>query len=241
MLSAQTPKAATSAPANRDSLGIPSQPAQTPTNAQLSQTSVDPTPSARTPTQASAASARQDSVETPTLPVKPQKFAPSANQTLTAPTMQFVRMENACVAKASQLLAPFAWMLTSAEALRESVDLTPCAKTPWGPTPAPAHLPLLDLLPPYPAQNLARASLAASTPTAKLRKRTPTVSVRMVGHMTHRTLLLAVSTLMNVELQEPVDRTPSALTYPAAMCASASLATPATPWSAVWILTSADP
>ena len=68
-------------------------------------------------------------------------------------------MENACVAKASQLLAPFAWMLTSAEALQESVDLTPCAKTPWGPTPAPAHLPLLDLLPLFPAQNPARASL----------------------------------------------------------------------------------
>ena len=238
--SAPTRRAATSAPANRDSLGIPSQPAQTPTNAQLKQTSVDPTRSARTPTQASAASARQDSVETPTLPVKPQKFALFANQTLTAPTMLFVRMENACVGKASRLLAPSAWMLTSVAALQESVDLTPCARTPWGPTPAPAHLPLLARLPPCPAQNPVRVSPAASTPTVKPRKRTPTVSVRTAGHMTHRISLQAVSTSMNVELQGPVDRTQSAPTCPAAMCASASLATPATPWSAVWISTSAD-
>ena len=102
---AQTRKAATSAPVNKASPEIPSLPARTLTNARPTQMFAERTRSVRTPTPDSVANVRQGSVGTQTQRVRQPKFAPFANQTLTAPTMPSVRTENACVDRASRLLA----------------------------------------------------------------------------------------------------------------------------------------
>lgn len=232
---APTPKEATSANASLVSPETPSLHALIWTNARPKRTSVDSTPYAGTPIRDSVASAPQASVETPTLRAKRPTFGQFANQTLTAPTMPCVRAENACVARASQPLAPSAWMLTSVAPPLESVDLTPSARIPAAPTPAPAHPPLWETPPPCLARSLARELPAVSTPTVRRRRRTPTVSARMVGPTTHRTSPLDVSMSMSVEPLEPAERMLSARTFPAATCVSASLATPATRRFAVWI------
>ena len=102
---AQTRKAATSAPVNKASPEIPSLHARTQMSVLLKRMFAEPTPYVRTPTLGFAANVRLGSAATQTQPAKRLKFAPFANQTLTAPTMPSVRTENACVDRASRLLA----------------------------------------------------------------------------------------------------------------------------------------
>lgn len=187
---AQTRKAATSAPVNKASPEIPSLHARTQTNALPKQMFAEPTPYVRTPTPGFVANARLGSAATQTQPVRQPKFAPFANQTLTAPTMPSVKTENACVDLASRLLARSAWMLTSVAPARAFVGLTLSVKTPLAPTPAPAHPLLWAALLQWAALNHARVSPAASMPIAKQRRRTPIVCAKMGGPTTHRILLL---------------------------------------------------
>ena len=230
---AQTRKAATSAPVNKDSPEIPSLHAQIRMSVLPKQMSVVQTQYVRTPTPGFVASARLGSAATQTQPVRQLKFAPFANQTLTAPTMPSVRTENACVDRASRLLAPSAWMLTSVAPVRAFVGLTQSVKTPLAPTPAPA-LPLLwEALPRWAALSPARGSPVASMPIARQRRRTPIVCVKMGGPTTRRILPLDASMSMSAVRLALVEKMPFAQTCLEAMSASASLATPAIPWSAV--------
>ena len=187
---AQTRKAATSAPVNKASPEIPSLHARTQMSVLPKRMFVEPTPYARTPTPGFVANARLGSAATQTQPAKRLKFAPFANQTLTAPTMPSVRTENACVDRASRLLARSAWMLTSVAPVRVFVDLTLSVKTPLAPTPAPAHLLLWAALLQWAALNPARVSPVASMPIARQRRRTPIVCAKMGGPTTRRILLL---------------------------------------------------
>ena len=187
---AQTRKAATSAPVNKASPEIPSQHARTQMSVLPKRMFAEPTPSVRTPTPGFVANARLGSAATQTQPVRQLKFAPFANQTLTAPTMPSVRTENACVDRASRLLAPSAWMLTSVAPARAFVGLTLSVKTPLAPTPAPAHPLLWAALLQWAALNHARVSPVASMPIARQRRRTPIVCVKMGGPTTRRILLL---------------------------------------------------
>ena len=137
---AQTRKAATSAPVNKASPEIPSLHARTQMSVLPKRMFVEPTPYARTPTPGFVVNARLGSAATQTQPAKRLKFAPFANQTLTAPTMPSVRTENACVDRASRLLARSAWMLTNVAPVRAFVAQMLSVKTPLAPTPALAHL-----------------------------------------------------------------------------------------------------
>ena len=237
---AQTRKAATNATVDKASPEIPSLPAQTLTNARPTQMFAERTRSVRTPTLDSVANARQGSVGMQTQRVRQLKFAPFANQTLTAPTMPSVRTENACVDRASRLLAPSALMLTSVAPIRAFVDLTPSVKTPLAPTPAPAHLLLWEALLQWAAPNLARVSPVASMPIARQKRRTPTVCAKTAGPTTHRTLLPAASTSTSVVHLVLVEKMQFAQTCLEAMSANVSLATLATLWSAALTLMSAE-
>ena len=187
---AQTRKAATSVPVNKALREIPSLHARTQTNALPKQMFVEPTPYVRTPTPGFVANARLGSAATQTQPVRQPKFAPFANQTLTAPTMPSVKTENACVDLASRLLARSAWMLTSVAPAPAFVGLTLSVKTPLAPTPAPAHPLLWAALLQWAALNHARVSPAASMLIAKQKRRTPIACVKMGGPTTRRILLL---------------------------------------------------
>ena len=237
---AQTRKAATNATVDKASPEIPSPPAQTLTNARPTQMFAERTRSVRTPTLDSVANARQGSVGTQTQRARQPKFAPFANQTLTAPTMPSVRTENACVDRASRLLAPSALMLTSVAPIRAFVDLTPSVKTPLAPTPAPAHLLLWEALLQWAAPNLARVSPVASMLIARQKRRTPTVCAKTAGPTTHRTLLPAASTSTSVEHLVLVEKMQFAQTCLEVMSANVSLATLATLWSAALTLMSAE-
>ena len=237
---AQTRKAATNATVDKASPEIPSLPARTLTNARPTQMFAERTRSVRTPTPDSVANARQGSVGTQTQRVRQLKFAPFANQTLTAPTMPSVRTENACVDRASRLLAPSALMLTSVAPIRAFVDLTPSVKTPLAPTPVPAHLLLWEALLQWAALSLARVSPVASMPIARQKRRTPTVFAKTAGPTTHRTLLLVASTSTSVEHLVLVEKMLFAQTCLEVMSANVSLATLATLWSAALTLMSAE-
>ena len=237
---AQTRKAATNATVDKASPEIPSLPARTLTNARPTQMFAERTRSVRTPTLDSVANARQGSVGTQTQRVRQLKFAPFANQTLTAPTMPSVRTENACVDRASRLLAPSALMLTSVAPIQAFVDLTPSVKTPLAPTPAPAHLLLWEALLQWAAPNLARVSPVASMLIARQKRRTPTVCAKTAGPTTHRTLLLVASTSTSVEHLVLVEKMLFAQTCLEVMSANVSLATLATLWSAALTLMSAE-
>jgi len=60
-------------------------------------------------------------------------------------------------------------------------------------------------------------------PTVRLKRRKLTVSVRTAGPTILATLVLDVLMSMNVEPQEPVERTVSVLTYPGVMCVNVNL------------------
>ena len=237
---AQTRKAATNATVDKASPEIPSPPARTLTNARPTQMFAERTRSVRTPTPDSVANVRQGSVGTQTQRVRQQKFAPFANQTLTAPTMPSVRTENVCVDRASRLLAPSALMLTSVAPIRAFVDLTPSVKTPLARTPAPVHLLLWEALLQWAAPNLARVSPVASMLIARQKRRTPTVCAKTAGPTTRRTLLLVASTSTSVVHLVLVEKMPFAQTCLEAMSANVSLATLATLWSAALTLMSAE-
>ena len=237
---AQTRKAATNATVDKASPEIPSPPARTLTNARPTRMFAERTRSVRTPTPDSVANVRQGSVGTQTQRVRQPKFAPFASQTLTAPTMPSVRTENACVDRASRLLAPSALMLTSVAPIRAFVDLTPSVKTPLAPTPAPAHLLLWEALLQWAAPNLARVSPVASMLIARQKRRTPTVFAKTAGPTTRRTLLLVASTSTSVVHLVLVEKMQFAQTCLEAMSANVSLATLATLWSAALTLMSAE-
>ena len=237
---AQTRKAATNATVDKASPEIPSPPARTLTNARPTQMFAERTRSVRTPTLDSVANVRQGSAGTQTQRVRRPKFAPFANQTLTAPTMPSVRTENACVDRASRLLAPSALMLTSVAPIRAFVDLTPSVKTPLAPTPAPAHLLLWEALLQWAAPNLARVSPVASMLIARQKRRTPTVCAKTAGPTTHRTLLLVALTSTSVVHLVLVEKMQFAQTCLEAMSVNVSLATLATLWSAALTLMSAE-
>ena len=237
---AQTRKAATNATVDKASPEIPSLPAQTLTNARHTQMFAERTRFVRTPTPDSVANVRQGSVGTQTQRVRQLKFAPFANQTLTAPTMPSVRTENACVDRASRLLAPSALMLTSVAPIRAFVDLTPSVKTPLAPTPVPAHLLLWEALLQWAAPNLARVSPVASMLIARQKRRTPTVFAKTAGPTTRRTLLLVASTSTSVVHLVLVEKMLYAQTCLEVMSANVSLASLATLWSAALTLMSAE-
>ena len=151
---AQTRKAATNATVDKASPEIPSLPARTLTNARPTQMFAERTRSVRTPTLDSVANARQGSVGTQTQRARQPKFAPFANQTLTAPTMLSARLDSVSADKALLPLEPSVLMLMSVGQIPRCVALMPCVSTLLAPSPAPACPPLLDHPLPPPALSL---------------------------------------------------------------------------------------
>lgn len=196
ILVARTPSApirrvATSALASMVSLGIPSPHVQTRMNARPRLIYVVLTLSARIPTRASGVSVPPDLVATPTSAAKLLRFALSANPTLIAPTTPCVRKGNVFVVLASWLRELDVSMWTSVEVLQESAVPTLSVETVSAHTPAPVHPPSWAIHQSPLVLSPVRELHAVNTPTARPRRRTPTVYVRMAGHMIPRTLLLA--------------------------------------------------